>query len=184
MSPKRMNVLLCLLTIPLLLSCSEGRASPTAPAQEAMIPTTAPSTAVHSMHTGAITIQALEPFSFRTTLEPFRIQQLPDFMMHSKARADIMIQRSVFPVGPGMWHTHPGPSFIIVVEGEIKIERFSPKDGCTATQVFGPNDGYFEVANEVHRAVVVSTQSAVLLVVRFNIPVGGAFTIPAADPGC
>jgi hypothetical protein len=39
-----------------------------------------------------------------------------------------------------------------------------------------------EVANEVHRAVVVSTQSAVLLVARFSIPVGGAFTIPVAAP--
>ena len=139
--------------------------------------------ATHQMTTDAAAL-VLDPFTFRTTLDPYKIPQLPDFMMHSKARADIMIQRSVFPVGPGMWHTHPGPSFIIVVAGEIKVERFSPKAGCTATRVFGPNDGYFEVANEVHRAVVVSSQPAVLLVARFNIPVGGAFTIPAADPGC
>jgi quercetin dioxygenase-like cupin family protein len=105
-------------------------------------------------------------------------------MMHSNATADIVIQRSVFAPGAGPWHTHPGPSFVIVLEGEIKIERFSPKDGCTETQVFQLNDGYFEVANEVHRAVVVSTQSAVLLVARFNIPVGGPLTIMAADPGC
>ena len=30
----------------------------------------------------------------------------------------------------------------------------------------------------------VSAQSAVLLVTRFNIPVGGATTIMADDPGC
>ena len=41
-----------------------------------------------------------------------------------------------------------------------------------------------EVANEVHRAVVVSTESAVFLVTRFNIPVGGPFTIPVSEPGC
>jgi quercetin dioxygenase-like cupin family protein len=184
MSPKSMNVLLCLLTTPLLLSCSEGRASPTAPAQEAMIPTTAPSTAVHSMHTGAITIQALEPFSFRTTLEPFRIQQLPDFMMHSKSATDIVFQRSVFAPGAGMWHTHPGPSFVYVIEGEIRLDRYSGKAGCTQTPVFEPGDAYFEVADEVHRAVVVSATPAVLLVTRFNIPVGGPITIPADDPGC
>jgi hypothetical protein len=83
-----------------------------------------------------------------------------------------------------MWHTHPGPSFVYVIEGEIKIERFTEKDGCTETPVFGPNNAYFEVADQVHRAVVVSAQPAVLLVTRFNIPVGAAFTIPAADPGC
>jgi hypothetical protein len=31
---------------------------------------------------------------------------------------------------------------------------------------------------------VVSSESAVLQVTRFNIPVGGALTIPVADPGC
>jgi quercetin dioxygenase-like cupin family protein len=103
--------------------------------------------------------------------------------MHSKARTDIVIQRSVFAPGAGMWHTHPGPSFVYVIEGAIKLER-STKDGCTETPVFGPGNAYFEVADQVHRAVVVSTQSAVVLVTRFNIPVGAAFTIPAADPGC
>jgi quercetin dioxygenase-like cupin family protein len=136
-------------------------------------------------HTTAdVATLALDPFTFRAPLDPYRIHQLPDFMIHSNARTDIVIQRSVFAPGAGMWHTHPGPSFVFVIEGEIKIERFTKKDGCTETPVFGPGNAYFEVADEVHRAVVVSAQSAVLLVTRFNIPVGGAITIPAADPGC
>jgi quercetin dioxygenase-like cupin family protein len=139
--------------------------------------------ATHHM-TPDVTPLVLDPFTFRATLDPYKIHQLPDFMMHSKATTDIVIQRSVFAPGAGPWHTHPGPSFVIVLEGEIKIERFSPKDGCTETQVFQLNDGYFEVANEVHRAVVVSTQSAVILVARFNIPVGGLFTIPVTAPDC
>jgi hypothetical protein len=126
----------------------------------------------------------LDPFTFRATLEPYKIHQLPDFMMHSKGTTDIVIQRSIFTPGPGFWHIHPGPSFIIVLEGEIKVERFSPKKGCTESPVHGPNEGYFEIANEVHRAVVVSTESAVLLVARFNIPVGGLFTIPVDAPDC
>lgn len=139
--------------------------------------------ATHTMTADAATL-VLDPFTFRAPLDPYSIHQLPNFMIHSKARTDIVIQRSVFAPGPGMWHTHPGPSFVYVIEGEIKIERFTPKDGCTATSVFGPGNAYFEVADEVHRAVVVSAQSAVLLVTRFNVPVGGAVTIPAADPGC
>jgi hypothetical protein len=31
---------------------------------------------------------------------------------------------------------------------------------------------------------VVSAEPAVVLATRFNIPVGGLVTIPAADPGC
>ncbi|MFL5493451.1 MAG: cupin domain-containing protein [Gemmatimonadales bacterium] len=128
----------------------------------------------------------LEPFTFRAPLDPFAIQQLPDFMIHSKARTDIVIQRIVLSATSpfGMWHTHPGPSFVYVIEGEVKVERFTKKDGCTEGPVFGPGNAYFEVADQVHRAIVVSSQPAVLLVTRFNIPVGGEFTIPAADPGC
>jgi quercetin dioxygenase-like cupin family protein len=126
----------------------------------------------------------LEPFTFRAPLDPYQIQQLPDFMMHSKARTDIVIQRSVFAPGPGMWHTHPGPSFVYVISGQLKLERFTKQDGCTESPVFGPGQAYFEVGEQVHRAVVVSTESAVVMVTRFNVPVGGLFTIPAADPGC
>jgi quercetin dioxygenase-like cupin family protein len=139
--------------------------------------------ATHTMTTDAATV-VLDPFTFRAPLEPYKIQQLPNFMIHSNAKTDIVIQRLVFAPGAGPWHTHPGPSFVYVIEGEIKVERFTKNDGCTETPVFVPGNAYFEVADEVHRAVVVSTQSAVLLVTRFNSPVGGAFTIMAADPGC
>ena len=126
----------------------------------------------------------LEPFTFRAPLDPYKIHQLPDFMIHSNATTDIVMQRSVFAPGPGPWHTHPGPSFIYVIEGEIKVEHFTEKDGCMETPVFGPGNAYFEVADLVMRAVVVSEIPAVLMVTRFNIPVGGAVTIPAPDPGC
>jgi quercetin dioxygenase-like cupin family protein len=140
----------------------------------------------HSMHgvtTDVVTLN-LDPFTFRAPLDPYKIHQLPDFMIHSKATTDIVMQRSVFAPGAGPWHTHPGPSFVFVIQGEIKLEKFTKKDGCTETPVFGPGKAYFEVADEVHRAVVVSAESVVLLVTRFNIPVGGLITIPAADPGC
>lgn len=127
---------------------------------------------------------SLEPFTFRAPLDPFKIHQLPDFMMQSKATTDIVMQRSVFAPGAGAWHMHPGPSFVYVIEGEIKVEKFTAKDGCTETPVFGAGDAYFEVGDEVHRAVVTSPESAVLLVTRFNIPVGGPLAIPADDPGC
>jgi quercetin dioxygenase-like cupin family protein len=126
----------------------------------------------------------LEPFTFRAPVDPYKIHQLPDFMIHSQATSDIVYQRLVFAPGAGMWHTHPGPSFVYVIQGQIKLDRFNSKDGCTETPVSGPGNVYSEVANEVHRAVVVSDEPVVVLVTRFNIPVGGPITIPAADPGC
>jgi quercetin dioxygenase-like cupin family protein len=164
----------------LLAACTDPAATPTGLAEHGS--RQSPDRAHHP--TADVVTLAQEPFTFRASLDPYRIHQLPDFMIHSQARTDIVIQRSVFAPGPGMWHTHPGPSFVYVIEGEIKLERFNPKDGCTETPVFGPGNAYFEVPDEVHRAVVVSAQSAVVLVTRFNIPVGGLITIPADDPGC
>lgn len=183
MSDRTMTKQLALLGAALLLAaCADESPPATGPAE-----TDATLAAMHgSAHhtTAGAALPGTEPFTFRAPLDPYRIQQLPDFMVHSKARADIVFQRSIFAPGAGPWHTHPGPSFVYVVEGQIKLERFTKKDGCVETPVFGPGSTYFEVADEVHRAVVVSAGSAVVLVTRFNIPVGGAITIPARDPGC
>jgi Cupin domain len=153
------------------IACSEE--APTAPSAPL---------ATHDMSSDLAGV-TLEPFTFRAPLAPFQIHQLPDFKIQSNATKDIVIHRAVFLSGAGPWHTHPGPSFIYVIEGQIKVERVT-KDGCTETPVHVPGDAYFEGANEVHRAVVTSVEPAVLMVTRFNIPVGQPFTIMAADPGC
>jgi hypothetical protein len=156
------------------LACSED--APVAPG--------APHTGMGSDHTGTgLATADLEPFTFRAPVAPFKILQLPDLMIHSNAMKDIVFQRAVFAPGAGPWHTHPGPSFVYVIQGQIKVERFN-KDGCTESPVQVPNTAYFEIADEVHRAVVVSAEPAVLMVTRFNIPVNQPFTIMAADPGC
>jgi hypothetical protein len=135
---------------------------------------------------GEVASSTPEQFTFRASIDPYQIQQLPDFMIHEKARTDIVFQSTKLSAASpfGMWHTHPGPSFVYVVEGQTKLQRFDPKDGCTETQVFGPGSVYFEPPDQVHRAVVVSAQDAVIVVTRFNIPAGQPFTIPVTDPGC
>ncbi|HZA25061.1 MAG TPA: hypothetical protein VFA32_21110 [Dehalococcoidia bacterium] len=131
--------------------------------------------------------QGPAPFTHRAPLDPYRINQPPDFMVRSRARTDVVMQRLVVPPGDGAWHTHLGPSFLIVTQGQFKLTRFTEKDGCIETEVFGPAEerqALFEVANEVHRPTVLGTEDAVVYITRFNIPVGGAITIPAEDPGC
>jgi hypothetical protein len=177
-----MRQLAVLGTTLLLAACADETPPPTAPA-DMHASMAALHGAPHHTTPGAA-LDATEAFTSRAPLDPYRIQQRPDFTIHSRARSDIVFQRSLFAPGAGPWHTHPGPSFVYVIEGKIKLERFTKKDGCVETPVYGPGSSYFEVADEVHRAVVVSSSSAVVLVTRFNIPVGGAITIPARDPGC
>jgi quercetin dioxygenase-like cupin family protein len=166
----------CVTAALLLLACSDGP-TPAAPMLD------------HSSHGGIQPInltvaETPEPFTVRAPLEPFRIMDNPAFMMHARQTADVVIQRLVFQPGAGPWHTHPGPSFVYVAQGSIKLDRFDPKKGCYDTPAFGAGQAYFEVADEVHRAVVLSSEPAVLLVTRFNIPPGAPITVPAADPGC
>jgi len=167
-----------LMALALAMACSDGSEPTAAPNGSA-----ASMSGMDHMSSAVTTNVAATPFTVRATLEPFRINQQPGFMIQSKERTDIVIQQSLFAPGAGMWHTHPGPSFIYVVDGQIKLEK-STKEGCIETPVYGPGQAYFEIANEVHRAVVLSSTDAVVLVTRFNIPVGQPFTIPAADPGC
>jgi quercetin dioxygenase-like cupin family protein len=158
----------------LLVSCSDESTTPTAVdrASLAVIPLADVSTT------------QLDPFTFRAPIDPYQILQLPDFMMRSHTRSDIVMQRSVFVPGAGAWHMHPGPSFVYVIQGQIKLTEYSAKDGCTDTPVRGPGEAYFEEGDHVHRAVVLSSENAVLLVTRFNIPVGGPITISVPAPAC
>lgn len=180
----------------LLAACSDAARTPTAASNVSVgnqTPRSAQQAAaadanlsVHSMHMSSATTApaSLAPFTFRAPLEPFRIAQLPDFAMRSKDTKDIVIQQAVFAPGAGPWHTHPGPSFVYVVQGRIKLERVVGRGRCEETPEHMPGQAYYEVGNQVHRAVVLSSEQAVLMVVRFNIPVGAPFTVPAADPGC
>jgi quercetin dioxygenase-like cupin family protein len=168
------------LVLTLAAACSDGAEAPMAVSNsDAAAP-------AHSMDhmSSAVTAVATAPFTVRAPLAPYKIQQTPDFQIRSKAVSDIVMQQSVFNPGAGPWHTHPGPSFVYVVEGEIKLDRHTSREGCTETPVYTQGQAYYENADEVHRAVVMSATPAVVLVTRFNIPVGGAITIPAADPGC
>lgn len=167
-----------LIAVAMVMACSDGSGPTAAPDSAASM------NGMDHMSSAVTAVTSATPFTVRATLEPFRIIQQPEFMMQSKERADIVIQQALFTPGAGMWHTHPGPSFIYVIDGQIKLEKYSKERGCTETPVYGPGQAYYEIADEVHRAVVMSQTDAVLLVTRFNIPVGKPFTIPATDPGC
>ena len=127
-------------------------------------------------------------FTVKAPLDAFFINQAPNLMMRSDARTDFVIQRLVTaPSPPGGWHTHPGPSFAIVEQGQVMITRYNKKDGCVST-VYGPGlpagQTYYEQADEVHRATVLGSVDAVEYKARFYVPVGGSLSSPAADPGC
>jgi len=140
----------------------------------------------HDMHASAAVIPDLPAFTERAPLDPFFINQPSEMMIRTDRRTDFVIQRVVSDPGVGRWHTHPGPSFGIVKQGAVMITRWSRKDGCVST-TYQAGEAYYEVADEVHRATVVSDVPAVEYKARFYAPVNGAFTSFIADddaPDC
>jgi hypothetical protein len=117
----------------------------------------------------------------RATLDSFRINQPPDFLIHSNEKVTIP------PGGHSGWHSHPGPSFAIVTEGQVKVTFFTEKEGCVE-RVFGPDEpeqALFGSPNQVHIGRNESDVDAVVYITRFNIPVGGEITNSSpGNPGC
>src|SRR5438874_502445 len=66
---------------------------------------------------------SLDPFTYRATIDPYRLLRLPDFMIQQHTRSDIVIQRIVLKPGPGAWHTDPGPFFVYVIQGQLKFQE-------------------------------------------------------------
>ena len=149
-----------------LAACNDGATSP-APREQ-------PVTSSHAAPLPA-------PFTIRAPLDAFFINQPSELMMRTDARSDFVMQRLVSNPGAGAWHTHPGPSFGIVEQGQVMITKYTKKEGCVST-VYGPGEAYFEIAGEVHRATVLGTVPAVEYKARFYAPVGGALSSPAVDP--
>ncbi len=146
--------------------------------------TSPPAQGSQSASADLVAIQVLpEPFTARAALDPFFINQPSEMMLRATERRDFAIQRLVTAPGAGSWHVHPGPSFGIVHQGEVMITRYTRKEGCVST-VYGPNDAYFEVAGEVHRATVVGAATAVEYKARFYTPVGAPFSTVVPAPDC
>jgi hypothetical protein len=164
----------------LLAACDEPSTSPARRLEANAAPTTARREAPVAL--SDVALPTATPFTIRATLDPFFINQAPDFMIRSHVRADLVIQRLVSPPGEDVWHTHPGPSFGIVEQGQVMLTRYE-KGRCTS-EVYGPGVAYYEVADQVHRVTVLGATPAVEYKVRFNNPVGAPTRTVVGDPGC
>ena len=89
----------------------------------------------------------------RGTYEPFKVGTASDAPLEFDAKAktpvDIVVRTHDYaPGGSTGWHTHPGPVFITVVEGEVTFyERDDPT--CTG-KVVRAGEGYVDTTFSEH----------------------------------
>jgi len=91
-----------------------------------------------------------------------------------------VVENDVAPGGTFGWHSHPGPSLIIVKSGTLTFYR-ADDPSCTP-EVHSAGDAFVDTGQDVHIGRNEGTVVAVVIVTRL-LPAGAPARIDAADPG-
>jgi quercetin dioxygenase-like cupin family protein len=91
-----------------------------------------------------------------------------------------ILQNKIAPGGTFGWHSHPGPSIVVVQSGELTLYR--AEDPACTPQVYAAGSGFIDQGGDVH---VVRNEGSVDAVVYVTsiIPKGAGRRIDALDPG-
>jgi Cupin domain len=123
----------------------------------------------------------------RGTYDAFKMRSYPqgpgDFKAEAKAPTDIVVRQHLYAPGSSTgWHTHPGPVFITVVEGEV---TFYERDDPTCTPVVvRAGEGYVDTGQgHIGRNETGQPAKDVTVIIA---PVGGSFRgeLDAPSPNC
>lgn len=106
-----------------------------------------------------------------------------DFKAKAKDPVDIVVRRHDYAPGSSTgWHTHPGPVFITVLEGEVTFYEYDDPT-CTPT-VVKAGQGYVDTGRgHIGRNETGQPAKDVTVIIA---PVGGAFRgeLAAPAPNC
>ncbi len=120
-------------------------------------------------------------FTVRAPLAPYHFDS-NDFKVFQNGNEDVVMrQLTVAPGGSTGWHSHPGPTIVIVQQGTVSLYEASDPT-CTA-QTFAAGQGFVEGPGDVHISRNEGTTPFVMLITFLDVPIGGAFRIDAPTPG-
>jgi quercetin dioxygenase-like cupin family protein len=120
-------------------------------------------------------------YTYRATLPPFHSNS-KDFRLIQKHSQDIVMRElTIVPGGSSGWHFHPGPTYVVVIQGIDTLYEASDPE-CEAHN-YGPNEGFVEPPGDVHISRNEGSTNLILLVTFLDVPVGGAFRLDAPRPG-
>ena len=91
-----------------------------------------------------------------------------------------ILQNKIAPGGTYGWHSHPGPSIVVVQSGALTLYRAA--DPTCTPQVFGAGSGFVDQGGDVHVVRNEGNVDAVVYVTSI-IPKGAGRRIDELDPG-
>ena len=100
--------------------------------------------------------------------------------LRTKGQTDVaVVENRVAPGGSFGWHSHPGPSLIIVKQGTITFYRAD--DSTCTPQVYHQGDAFIDQGTDVHIGVNHGTEDLVVIVTRL-LPDGAGSRDDADEP--
>ncbi len=123
----------------------------------------------------------------RATYEPFKVktgpQSLVEFDAKAKSHVDIVVRTHDYAAGGSTgWHTHPGPVFINVLQGQVTF--YEADDPTCTPHVVSAGQGYVDTGrghlgrNETGQPA----KDVTVILAPVNLPFRGE--LPAPNPNC
>ncbi len=106
-----------------------------------------------------------------------------DWKMHlrTKGQTDVsVVENHVAPGGSFGWHSHPGPSVVIVKAGAITF--YNAADPTCSPTTYHAGDSFVDEGNDSHIGRNEGTQELIVVTIRF-VPDGAAPRIDQPSPG-
>ena len=121
----------------------------------------------------------------RATYEPFKVKtdSLVEVEVKAKSHLDMVVRTHDYAVGGSTgWHTHPGPVFINVVQGQVTF--YEADDPTCTPHVVSAGQGYVDTGSG-HLGRNETGQPAkdvTVIMAPVNLPFRGE--LPAPNPHC
>jgi hypothetical protein len=123
----------------------------------------------------------------RATYEPFKVKTDPhslvDFQANAKSHLDMVVRMHDYAVGGSTgWHTHPGPVFVSVLQGQVTF--YEADDPTCTPHVVSAGQGYVDNGrghlgrNETGQPA----KDVSVILAPVNLPFRGE--LPAPNPYC
>jgi hypothetical protein len=124
----------------------------------------------------------------RGTYEPFKVKTDPhslvDFQAMAKSHVDIVVRTHEYAAGGSTgWHTHPGPVFITVLQGQVTF--YEADDPTCTPHVVSAGQGYVDTGrghigrNETGQPA----KDVTVILAPVNLPFRGELPAPNAYCG-
>jgi quercetin dioxygenase-like cupin family protein len=118
---------------------------------------------------------SLDPVNFLVKNGDWMVQ------LRTKGQTNLaVVENRVAAGGSFGWHSHPGPSLVIVKSGTLTF--YEAEDANCTPSVHSAGDAYIDEGTDVHVARNETSQEAVVIVTRL-VPEGAPSRVDEPDPG-